>query len=125
MTNENLGLWRVVKSFDCRNDFRVPFESILSIVPQFIGQLNQYELKKEFEDYQRTRKIEIIGPIRFWKNQRIKYPNLSKVVCMYLSIPMTSCDIERFFSKFHYFLGENQFNMNEASIEKRMFIMFN
>lgn len=105
---DNLCIWRVVKFFDCNSDFKVP-----------------YELKEEFDNFQKSRKVEIRDPFDFWKLQSGQFPNLSKIAVMYLSIPKTSCDIERFFSKFHNFLGDNQFNMSEESIKKRTFIMFN
>ncbi|XP_006462316.1 hypothetical protein AGABI2DRAFT_56444, partial [Agaricus bisporus var. bisporus H97] len=38
-------------------------------------------------------------PLQWWHERHQAYPNLSQMACDYLSIPATSVDVERAFSK--------------------------
>ena len=81
---------------------------------------NIFHLSSTFEDLDLDQ-----NPIQFWQRNRDLFSNLSILASMYLSIPTSSTDIERFFSRFQKFLGDDQYNMAIESIAKRLFILYN
>lgn len=56
-------------------------------------------LSSEFDRYIRADCVRVPDVLQWWHEQRNVYPRLSRMAIDYLSIPATSVDVERVFSK--------------------------
>lgn len=63
--------------------------------------------------------------IKYWENNKIKYPALYKLACVVLASPATQVSVERLFSSLKFVVSRYRFNLNRNLIEDIIFIRNN
>ena len=105
------------------------FQYVDDVVPQETGDEHYNALYIEVSHYQ---KITMKGDekqktdvLTWWRNNRKLFPNLFKLVKVYLHIPATSVPSERIFSLAGYIVRSRRSKILAANVDKHIFLKKN
>ena len=80
-------------------------------------------LKVELENYRKEPALDQdLDAMEWWKERRLKYPTLIKLVRKYLCVPASSTQAERVFSKLGLTLTKKRLSMSSSNVDKVLFV---
>jgi hypothetical protein len=89
-------------------------------------------VKNDFDAYLLEEQINILNkqnepnnPLEWWRNNQQNFPILSRIVKRYLSIPATSVECERIFSKAGYLMNKSRASLGEKMLDMILFLCKN
>jgi hypothetical protein len=74
---------------------------------------------------ERERRHQANDPARFFERNQNAFPSLSRVALIILSIPSSSAEVERSFSKHKLFVSDKRLNLSEEVIRFCRFLQAN
>jgi len=92
------------------------------------GDLKIDQLQNEYKIYaEKAKQIhERPNDIKaYWSSVKGIFPNLAKIADNFLSLPVTTCSVERSFSTFRYIYSERRKSFKEAGLKMHLFYAFN
>jgi hypothetical protein len=79
----------------------------------------------EIDSYFREAVTETIDSIKWWQQNKFKYPNLYRLVKRYVCIPATSCPSERIFSKAGEIICKKRSRLSPKHVNQLVFLNHN
>ncbi|EPS92667.1 hypothetical protein FOMPIDRAFT_1104140, partial [Fomitopsis schrenkii] len=70
----------------------------------------------ELDSYLAADIVPCTDPVAWWHENRLRYPSLSRMAISYLTIPATSVDVERIFSRGRLLLPHVRNGMSARSV---------
>lgn len=84
-------------------------------------------LKKELDVYERLPRIMTskLDSLKWWSERKEKFPMLSRIALIILSVPVTEVSVERMFSHLKIVLSDRRTNMSSDLVEAIVFLRLN
>ena len=74
-------------------------------------QIDLDDEQDELQQFLQLSPLRNLDPLKFWKERKEQFPYLFKVAIGLLSMPTSSADVERLFSKAKQVFGEGNFEL--------------